>query len=122
MPSETSLVRACLIFLTCQGAMAWRSNTGAMRIRGIGQRDRFVRFGPVGQPDILGIGPPPDGRAICVECKRGANPLTKHQARFLEQARSHGAFAVYVRSVQELEWAWEEAKRLPQATTSKVQA
>ena len=78
-----------------------------MRIRGIGQRERFVRFGPVGQPDILGIGPPPDGRAILVECKRGTNPLTKHQQRFLDLACSHGAFAVCVHSVDELEVAWK---------------
>lgn len=109
MPSETSLVRACLIFLNCQGAMVWRQNAGGMRMRVPGlRRDRFIRFaGITGISDIVGIGPPPDGRAICVECKRGTNPLTRHQARFLDLASSHGAFAVCVWSVTDLEVAWK---------------
>ena len=82
-----------------------------MRIRAIGKRDRFIRFaGVLGISDIVGIGPPPDGRAILVEAKRGRNKLTPAQARFLDRARSHGAFAVCVWSVEELERAWGERR------------
>ena len=114
--SETSLVNACLIWLRMHGCMVWRLNTGAATYGQPGQRQRFVRFGPVGQPDIIGFGPPPDGRGVSVECKRGKNTLTWAQEQFMSQAQSQGAFAVCVYSVDELmaKWAHFHASRDPE--------
>ena len=106
--SETALVSACLAYLRLRGCMVWRANTGAMRVQTRGRRDRFVRFGPVGQPDIVGYGPPPDGRGISVECKRRPNKLTWAQQQFLDEAQAHGAFAVCVWEIEELIQAWEK--------------
>ena len=106
--SENTLVNACLVYLRTQGCMVWRANTGAMRVQAQGRRTRFVRFGPVGQPDIVGYGPPPDGRGISVECKRRPNKLTWAQQQFLDEARAHGAFAVCVWEIEELIQAWEK--------------
>ena len=106
--SETALVSACLIYLRTQGCMVWRANTGAMRIQARGRRDRFVRFGPVGQPDIVGYGPGQRGGVgIAVECKRGRNKPTEAQLAFLSEAKSRGVFAVCVWTIDELIQAWE---------------
>lgn len=110
MSYETSLIDACLRFLRANGCMAWRANTGAMRIRATGQRDRFVRFGPVGQPDILGC--TTDGRLLAVECKRGRNQPTDAQRAFLAEAKQRGAFAVCVWDIGDLIKFWDTSQKL----------
>ena len=105
--SETALVHACLIYLKTQGCMAWRCNTGAMTLRAPGKRSRFVRFNTPGTADIIGFGPPPEGRGIAVECKRPGNTPTALQTQFLRAAQAQGAFACWVTSVTQLAEAWE---------------
>lgn len=110
--SETALVNAALIYLRSEDCMVWRANTGAMRVQVRGRRDRFVRFGPVGQPDIVGYGPGQyGGVGIACECKRGRNQPTDAQLTFLSEAKSHGVFAVCVWDIDALMRFWEEFKR-----------
>lgn len=104
--SEADLVRACLAYLTAQGCMVWRNNTGCSYYGRPGRRARFVRFGPVGASDILGC--LPDGRALAVECKRGKNVPTYAQVTFLKEIRKHGGIAWWVTSVEQLEKVWTE--------------
>ena|SRR3990167_4016068 len=110
--SEQALVNACLIYLRTQDCMVWRANTGAMRIQAHGRRERFVRFGPVGQPDIVGYGPSNyGGVGIAVECKRGRNQPTDAQLTFLSESKVRGVFAVCVWDLEALMRLWEDFKR-----------
>lgn len=104
--SETALVDACLRYLRCVGAMAWRNNSGLMQVHTPGRRSRYVRFGGiVGAPDILGIAP--TGLALCIECKRPGNKPALAQQAFLDEAMQHKALAMVVTDVQQLVDTWE---------------
>ena len=102
--SEAPLINACLIFLRSQGCFVDRLNTGAMRVQSRGHRDRFVRFGRPGMPDIVGVGP--DGRYIGVEVKRGITRVAPAQMAFHAEIRDRGGFVCIAHSIQELVTAW----------------
>ena len=90
--SETAIVKECLQVLNVAlPGIWWRSNTG---VRG------GVRFGFVGQPDISGV--LAGGIAGFVECKTATGKISQHQLDFCIHARNMGAFAVIVRSGEEL--------------------
>lgn len=93
---ETALVRDCLQYLHTKGIMAWRNNTGGVKVN-----KRFVRFGQPGSADILGI-LPPEGRLLAVECKVGRNELTELQRDWLQRVASSGGLALVVYSLDEL--------------------
>lgn len=93
--SETALVRDCLEYLHLRNIHAWRNNSGAVKTG-----DRFIRFGAVGSPDIMGI--LPYGRLLCVECKIGRNKLSRSQQEWLERAKEAGAKTCVVYSLEEL--------------------
>ncbi len=101
---EKDVLNACLLWLRCRGAFCWRQNSGAMSGEYKGKR-RFFRFASEpGISDIVGVAP--GGRAILVETKReGGKKPTPEQLSFLDTARAKGAFAVWVRSLIELETA-----------------
>ena len=110
--SEQALVNAALIYLRTEGCMVWRANTGAMRVQTRGRRDRFIRFGPVGQPDIVGYGPTScGGVGLAVECKRGRNQPTDAQLTFLSEAKARGVFAVCIWDIEALMRLWQEFTR-----------
>lgn len=91
MAPEAQLVRAVLELLTVvYGCYVWRANTGAGRIG-----ERFVRFGPPGQSDVIGVGP--GGRFIAVECKNEHGKLSEDQRDFLALVEAHGGIALVVR-------------------------
>lgn len=92
------LVRACLQLLARARCIAWRNNTGAVKLEG-----RYVRFGVKGMPDILGA--LPGGKLIAVECKTGAGRLTREQAAVLDNLKAIGACALLVRDLRDLEAA-----------------
>ncbi|MEW6439227.1 MAG: hypothetical protein AB1508_18915 [Pseudomonadota bacterium] len=98
--NETALVRACLHYLHIRGVVAWRANTGANTYESKGTR-RFVRFGPKGQADIMGV-MPPNGRALAIECKMRNRPTTAQQRAFLEHVRAAGGLSAVVHDVEEL--------------------
>ena len=93
---ETSLVKSCLTYLHAKGVMAWRNNSG-----GIVKEKRFIRFGEVGSPDILGcLGY--TGRLLAIECKVGRNKLSEAQESWLARAEQRGALVIVARSVDDL--------------------
>lgn len=109
IPKETDIVKACLQYLNLVGVFAWRSNTGAVSGTYKG-KDRFIRFGPKGQSDIIGI--LPDGRFLAVEVKRPGGKLTFEQDMFLDTIRKRGGVALHVQSLQECEdWVREAMTR-----------
>jgi hypothetical protein len=113
-PRETDLVKAVLQYLALRGGVAWRANTGAFAFPAKGGRRRFVRFGPPGQADVLGVLAPTGRLLACencarrgvflaVECKMPGRKLTAQQSSFLEMVRNAGGVALCVTSVRELE-------------------
>lgn len=92
---ETLLVKHCLEYLNLRNIHAWRNNSGAVK-----SGKRFIKFGQVGSPDILGI--LPYGRLLCVECKIGKNKLSRSQEDWLKRAAEAGAKTCVVYSLEEL--------------------
>ena len=94
---ENVVLSQCLDYLQIRGIMAWRNNTGALKVG-----RRFVRFGFPGSSDILGI--LPNGQFLAVECKREkGGKLSDKQVEFLSRIKENGGVAVCVNSVNELE-------------------
>ena len=98
---ETALIRQCLDILRLHRVAAWRMNTGAVSAEYKG-RSRFIRFGPKGMSDILGI-MWPSGRFLAIETKAGNNKLTPEQDEFQRQVREAGGYAWTIRDVAELQ-------------------
>ena len=101
-PTEHQTQAAILRYLKVSPRVAWaeRMNTGAVKIPDPGGRDRFVRFGFPGCPDILGQ--LTDGRLLAVEVKSPTGRATKAQAAFLALVATHGGVAVLARSADDL--------------------
>lgn len=95
--SESDVVAAILDYLAVRGIFAWRNQTGAMRT---GDGKRFVRFGAVGSPDIIGV--LPGGRFLGIECKTPRGRLSPHQDLFLARLLDDGALAFVARSVDDV--------------------
>lgn len=95
-PEAAALVEV-LKALSAHPAVAWceRMNSGAVRIG-----RRFVRFGWVGCPDVLGQ--LKDGRFIWVEVKAAKGKLRPEQAVFLERIRSAGGVAFMARDCRDV--------------------
>lgn len=91
-PRESDIQRSILQYLALRGIPAWRNNSGA-RPLGEGQARRYIRMGPKGSADILGV-LPPSGRLLAIEVKRPGSKPTAHQTAWLEQMRAAGAVCV----------------------------
>lgn len=89
---ERDILFAILEFLAARRVMAWRANTGAAKLSNADGAERFVRFGPKGQSDILGL-LPPAGRMLAIECKAPGKKATTDQAAFLDAIRRNGGLA-----------------------------
>jgi VRR-NUC domain len=75
-------------------------NTGAVKIPVPGGRDRFLRFGFPGCPDI--IGQLIDGRLLAVEVKSPTGRPTTEQTAFLKRVADNGGVAVLAKSVDDV--------------------
>lgn len=94
---ETKLVYACIDYLKGIGVSAWRVNTG-----GVKKADgKFLKYNVKGTPDIFGI-IPVTGRFLCVEVKIWPNKITKDQRAWLVRAKTLGAKAIVVYSMDEM--------------------
>ena len=99
-PPEKEVLKACLDLLARHPkiAFAFRANAGAMKVD-----KRFMRFGFVGQPDIIGqlVG----GKALWIEVKRKGRKPNANQAAFLAKAQAGGGAATWVDDAGKLaEW------------------
>lgn len=96
---ESSLIKACLTYLTLRGYLAIRNNTGVILIpskTGV----RAVKMGIPGASDIIACSP--EGQFIAIECKSRKGKLTKTQLAFLEKVKKLGGKALVVRSIDDL--------------------
>ena len=96
---ERDIQKVILDWLACIGVFAWRANTGAVAANYKG-KSRFMRFGPKGQADILGI-LPSSGRLLAIEVKREGEQPTEDQERFLERIRNNRGVAIVAHSLEE---------------------
>lgn len=104
MKEESFVVNACLDFLQIKKIFAWRNNTGAVKAG----KNRFIRFGHVGSADIIGVCP--DGRILCIECKRPkGGRLSEPQKEFLDCINRNGGIGIVVNSIESLESQLKEA-------------
>ena len=95
-PEAAALVEV-LKALRAHPTVAWceRMNSGAVRIG-----KRFVRFGWVGCPDVLGQ--LKDGRLLGVEVKAEKGKLRPEQSIFLERIRCAGGVAFMARDLRDV--------------------
>lgn len=93
---ENIVQRACLQLLSAAGIFAHRNNSGAFRTK-----DRFVRFGAVGSPDIVGI--LPGGQYIGVEAKAKGGRQSEMQKEYQRQVENAGGVYLLVHDSKELE-------------------
>ncbi|KKM77534.1 hypothetical protein LCGC14_1369090 [marine sediment metagenome] len=102
--TETQLVRVCLEWLSMEGVLAWRQNTGAWVSTYKGKRS-VVRYGIPGMSDILGV--LPDGRFLAIECKLPGREATIEQERFHARIDASGGLGIVVHTLDELQDAFE---------------
>ena len=95
-PEAAALVEV-LKALRTHPAVAWaeRQNSGAVRVGG-----RFVRFGWVGCPDVLGQ--LKDGRLLGVEVKAAKGRTSPEQVAFLERINQAGGVAFVARDLRDV--------------------
>lgn len=96
--SESLVVSACIKWLWSHGCYIWRNNTGML----FDKKNRPVRYGYVGSPDIIGM--TPTGRFLGIECKSPTGgDLSEPQERFRDRCRANGGIYLTIRSVDQLE-------------------
>lgn len=94
---EAAALAEVLKALRTHPNVAWieRMNSGAFKIS-----SRFVRFGFVGCPDLIGM--MRNGRFIGVEVKSQKGRLRPEQAMFLELVRANGGIAFVARDCRDV--------------------
>jgi hypothetical protein len=80
----------------------WRANTGKVNMAKRGEPPRWVQYGVVGQPDIMGL-MLPHGRAIGIEVKSSVGKQREAQKRFEEMFVKFGGLYVLARSVADVQ-------------------
>jgi len=94
---EAAALCEVLMALRANPLVAWceRMNSGAIRVG-----NRFVRFGFVGCPDVLGM--LTDGRLLGVEVKGPTGKLRTEQAFMLERINGAGGVAFVARDCRDV--------------------
>lgn len=96
---ESSLVKACISYLSYAGYLVIRNNSGLIIINSNGEH-RAIKMGASGSPDIIACSP--NGQFIAIECKSPKGKLTPKQEQFLNKVRKFGGKAIVVRSIDDL--------------------
>ena len=101
---EAKILREILVALRHDPrvAMCWRQNAGTFG-------ERYIKLGPTGMPDVVGILAPEDppiyggfaGRFFAIEVKAPGKKPEPHQAEMIERLRSFGCVAGVAHSVEE---------------------
>lgn len=107
-PTEHQVQTAILRYLAVSPRVAWaeRMNTGAIKIPAANGRDRFLRFGFPGCPDILGQ--MTDGRLLAIEVKSPSGRATEAQAAFLALVAKNKGVSLIARSVDDIMSVFEK--------------
>lgn len=85
--AEKDIQRQILEYLQLRQLWHWRNNTGAVAV-GPRHRQRFIRFGSPGMPDITVRSP--GGKVIWIEVKSAGKKLTTDQEAWRHNAIYHG--------------------------------
>jgi hypothetical protein len=99
--TESEVLRGILGYLSAMRIIAWRQNTGAVKTPGTTGRDRFVRYGFPGLPDVIGV--LPGGRALFIEVKKPGGRVRPEQRAFLDAATRAGAVAFVAYSMDDVD-------------------
>lgn len=107
---ESDVLKQCLQYLALRKIDHFRLNVGGAMLPGKGGKQRLVRFGVKGLPDILGW-LPINGVAVTMglEIKRKGGRVRPEQRAFLDRLREAGGVALLVSSVDELIRGLDEA-------------
>ena len=106
--SEADVQRAILAYLrTVPGVYAFRCNSRVVRMPGKAGRERLVRFGVKGLPDILlwrseRHGDQTVARFGAIEVKRPGGKPSPEQVAFLDLLRRAGGIAVLATCVEDV--------------------
>lgn len=114
---ETVLVKAILDTLAMfPDVMAWRNNTGAVRVPGDSKgappghplagivpfqrrKGRFIRYGEVGSADIHAV-VGPRGRFLSIEAKSATGTMTDAQKQWMAKVKRMGGVAIMAKDVK----------------------
>lgn len=96
--SEHQVQSQVIGYLSYQGFMVWRNNTGMIPMDYKGKK-RLVRFGKTGSGDVFAI---KGGKFYSIEVKSPTGHTTEAQELWMEDVRLHGGNAFVVRSLDEL--------------------
>lgn len=101
-PLEKEIQRSILEYLKLRGHYCFRNNTGAFSIpqQGLFKR-RFIRFGEVGSPDIVGC-LKGKGLFFGIEVKSEKGQLTDNQKEIQATILSLGGRYIVARSVDDV--------------------
>lgn len=102
-PTEADIQSAIMRALRVHPAVVWheRMNSAAGHLLyPDGKKSRFIRFGFLGQPDILGQ--VRGGKLLAIEVKRPSGKTSSEQKAFLLKAEANGAIAFVARSVADV--------------------
>ena len=107
-PTEHQTQAAILRYLAISPRVAWaeRMNTGAVKIPVANGRDRFLRFGFPGCPDILGQ--LTDGRLLAIEVKSPTGRPSEAQSAFLALVAKNKGVSLIARSVDDIMSVFEK--------------
>jgi hypothetical protein len=92
---ENAIKNAILQFLARNGIYHFRQNVATTKIRG-----RLVKFGHVGQSDILGM--LPGGQFLAIEVKAPDGSATRAQFDYIEYINKNGGCAFIALSVDDV--------------------
>jgi len=98
--AENQLQNACLEFLRLRGVMAWRNNTGAVKVG----KKQYIRYGHPGSGDIFAI---PFGTFLSIECKVRGNSATPIQREWMQAVIDAGGHALVARTIDDVADALE---------------
>ena len=110
MATESPQQKAVLEWLAVNGILAYRMQTGALKMEG-----RLIRFGVMGMADIVAF-PHFKGerypRVLWIEMKSSTGRQSKLQKSFADQVREAGLFYVVARCIDDVENYLTEMSKL----------
>lgn len=96
---EQDVQRAALDYLNIRGYCLFRNNTGMTRASYKG-KERFIRFGSIGWPDIIGL--TKEGQFFGIEFKSEKGKLTEAQIAVGEKIRASKGIYIVARSLDDV--------------------
>lgn len=113
---EAAVVKEVLATFERHGWMAFRVNSGLIRLKG-----RVIRLAPAGTSDVIAV-IPGKGRILAVECKRsdGKGKVTEAQSLFLDDIDTEGGATLIVADIRVLDRAIARLAFRPDAQIDRL--